>query len=127
MYSCIAWLSPASNGIDLFCRARRVSANTGLTELVRTLFFVNSGPNARVGFEKCGLEQRILAQREDVASPDISQAFYCEGQYTALYEASALFPTSTYFNMSSPGKNALSLVTYRILSLSLRSLMKYPG
>ena len=32
------------------------------------------------------------------------QAFYCEGQYTALYETSAFFPNSTYFNMSSPEK-----------------------
>ena len=62
----------------------------------------------------------------------------------ALYEMSAFFPTSTYFDMSSPGKNAFSLlyrvlqtlapklrhnvvialgITYSILSLWLRSLM----
>ena len=41
------------------------------------------------------------------------QAFYYEGRYTAFCETSALFSTSTYFNMSSPEKNAFSLVNYR--------------
>ena len=55
------------------------------------------------------------------------QASYCEAQYAAFYETSALFSTSTYFNMSSPEKNAFSLVNYHILRLSLRSLMKCSG